>query len=149
MSISSIEMPSCGLASASVRTRQKIQSAKWAIVVHVFWPLTMYLSPRRSALVRSEARSEPAPGSEYPWHQKSSTVGMRGRKRSLCAWLAYFISTGPIIVSPNGSMRGAPARNDSISKISRCSAFQPVPPHSFGQVGAPQPCACRMRCQRT
>ncbi|CPL91943.1 Uncharacterised protein [Bordetella pertussis] len=40
MSISSSEMPACGLASASVRTRQKIQSAQCAIVVQVFWPLT-------------------------------------------------------------------------------------------------------------
>ncbi|MNT66893.1 hypothetical protein D3C72_2049910 [compost metagenome] len=64
MSISSIEMPSWALASGSVRTRQKIQSAKWAMVVQVFWPLTMYLSPLRTARVFSEARSEPEPGSE-------------------------------------------------------------------------------------
>ena len=34
-------MPSCFLTVSSVRTRQKIQSAKWAAVVQVFWPLTM------------------------------------------------------------------------------------------------------------
>ncbi len=33
-------MPSCFLASGSVRQRQKIQSAYCASVVQVFWPLT-------------------------------------------------------------------------------------------------------------
>ena len=63
MSISRKLMPVCGLPSFAVRTRQKIQSPYWPSVVQVFWPLTMYLSPRRSALVFSDARSEPEPGS--------------------------------------------------------------------------------------
>ena len=63
MSISRNEMPVCGLPSVLVRTRQKIHSPYWASVVQVFWPLTMYLSPLRSARVLSEARSDPAPGS--------------------------------------------------------------------------------------
>ena len=46
-----------------VRTRQKIHSPYCASVVQAFWPLTMYLSPFRSALVLTEARSEPEPGS--------------------------------------------------------------------------------------
>ena len=41
MSISRKEMPSCGLPVASVRTRQKIQSAQWPIVFQVLEPLTM------------------------------------------------------------------------------------------------------------
>ena len=73
------EMPVCFLALGSVRHRQKIQSAYCASVVQVFWPLTIYLSPLRSALVLSEARSEPEPGSEKPWHHQSSTLAMRGR----------------------------------------------------------------------
>ena len=59
-------MPDCCLALVSVRTRQNIQSAKWPSVFQVFWPLTTKWSPSRTARVRSEARSEPAPGSEYP-----------------------------------------------------------------------------------
>jgi len=62
------EIPSCALAEGSVRHRQKIQSAYCASVVQVFWPLMIYLPPLFSALVRSEARSEPEPGSEKPWH---------------------------------------------------------------------------------
>ena len=41
MSMRRNEMPDCGLAAGSVRTRQKIQSACWASVVQVLWPLTM------------------------------------------------------------------------------------------------------------
>ena len=63
MSMSRNEMPVCGLPSVLVRTRQKIQSPYCPSVVQVFWPFTMYLSPRRSARVFTEARSEPAPGS--------------------------------------------------------------------------------------
>jgi hypothetical protein len=79
MSIRMKEMPDCFFAAGSVRHRQKIMFAYWASVVQVFWPLMMYLSPLRSALVFSEARSEPEPGSEKPWHHQSSTLAMRGR----------------------------------------------------------------------
>ena len=40
MSISRNEMPACRLPSVEVRTRQKIQSAHWAQVVHILDPLT-------------------------------------------------------------------------------------------------------------
>src|SRR3954451_11753520 len=84
MSIRMKEMPLCFFAVGSVRHRQKIQSACCASVVQVFWPLTIYLSPLRSALVLREARSEPEPGSEKPWHHQSSTLAMRGRKCFFC-----------------------------------------------------------------
>ena len=63
MSMSRKLMPVCGLPSLLVRTRQKIQSPYWPRVVQAFWPFTMYLSPRRSARVFSDARSDPEPGS--------------------------------------------------------------------------------------
>ena len=63
MSISRNEMPVCGLPSVEVRTRQKIHSPYCPSVVHVFWPLTTYLSPSRTARVFTDARSEPDPGS--------------------------------------------------------------------------------------
>ena len=79
ISISSIDMPSCFLTVVSVRTRQKIRLAYWASVVQVFWPFTTQWSPSSTALVLSEARSEPEPGSEKPWHHQSSPDRMRGR----------------------------------------------------------------------
>ena len=41
MSMSRKLMPACLRAAGSVRTRKKPQSACWASVVQVFWPLTM------------------------------------------------------------------------------------------------------------
>src|ERR1700755_184309 len=81
------EMPVCFLADGSVRQRQKNMSACWASVVQVFWPLMIHLSPLRSALVFSEARSEPEPGSEKPWHHQSSTLAIRGRYFFFCSSL--------------------------------------------------------------
>ena len=61
---SSIEMPACLAAVGSVRARTKIQLAASPAVCQVFWPLTTHTSPTSSARVRSEARSDPASGSE-------------------------------------------------------------------------------------
>jgi hypothetical protein len=80
------EIPRCFFSAVgSVRTRQKIQSAYWPSVVHVFWPLTTQSSPSRTAVVRREARSEPASGSEKPWHHQMSRLAVGGRKRSFCS----------------------------------------------------------------
>ena len=57
-------MPLCFGASGSVRTRQNIMSAVLAPDVQIFWPLMTHSSPSSSALVESDARSEPEPGSE-------------------------------------------------------------------------------------
>jgi hypothetical protein len=53
--------------------------AWWANVVHTFWPVTSQSSPSRTAFVLTEARSDPEPGSEKPWHQISSAdrIGSR------------------------------------------------------------------------
>ena len=64
MSISRKVMPCWGMASRLVRTRQKIQFASWAWVVHSLWPLQTKSSPSSTALICREARSEPEPGSE-------------------------------------------------------------------------------------
>ena len=59
-------MPLCFGASGSVRTNVSSTSASCAPDVHTFCPLTTKLSPSRTARVRSDARSEPAPGSLIP-----------------------------------------------------------------------------------
>ena len=50
-----------------------------ANVVHTFCPVTTHSSPSRTARVFSDARSEPASGSENPWHQISSADRIGGR----------------------------------------------------------------------
>ena len=47
-----------------MRQASQIQSAYWISEVHIFWPLMTHSSPSRMALVFSEARSVPEPGSE-------------------------------------------------------------------------------------
>jgi hypothetical protein len=57
------------------------------VLVQIFCPL-MTNSPFSSrALVRSAARSEPAPGSEYPWHQTISPRSVGAIQRRFCSSL--------------------------------------------------------------
>jgi len=57
-------MPCCRDSWVPVRTSVNRTSATSALVFHAFCPLTTYSSPSRRADARSEAKSEPAPGSE-------------------------------------------------------------------------------------
>ncbi len=66
MGISNTLIPLCLGASGSVRTKVSNTSASWAPDVQTFCPLTTKWSPSRTAAVRSEARSDPAPGSLMP-----------------------------------------------------------------------------------
>src|SRR5881392_1248094 len=93
-------MPLCLGASGLVRTRRKHQSATCAMLVQTFWPLTTKWPSSRTARVWRFARSEPAPGSEKPWHQSSSAVRIFGRKRACCAGVPCFMSVGPSIEMP-------------------------------------------------
>jgi len=55
--------------------------ASCASVVQTFCPLTDHPPFDRTALLLSEARSEPESGSEKPWHQISSAFRIGWRKR--------------------------------------------------------------------
>ena len=142
-------MPSCFLAEESVRQRQKIQSAYWASVVQVFWPLMTQLSPSRLAVVRREARSDPAPGSEKPWHHQSSRLAMRGRKRRFCSSLANWAITGPTMLTLNGSGVGTLACCISSWYRYICTGLQSCPPQATGQFGTAQPRSLSTRCDST
>jgi hypothetical protein len=65
--------------SGSERVMRMHQSAMWAYDDQTFCPLTTKWPSRNSALVRTAERSEPAPGSEKPWHQISSPERMFSR----------------------------------------------------------------------
>ena len=107
-------MPRCLGASGSVRTRQNIRSACCAPDVQIFWPFTTNSSPTISARVRSDARSEPEPGSEYPWHQISSAASIFGRYWRRCSSVPCAMSVGPTIWMPIiPMMPGARARTIS------------------------------------
>lgn len=95
MGIASQVMPRClEGASGSVRTSSSHQSATSACEVQIFCPVTTYASPSRTALVRSEARSEPS-GSLKPWHQTSSPRRTGGSQRARCAGVPSAAMVGP------------------------------------------------------
>ncbi len=90
-------MPLWRAASGSVRNSPNIQLQNAPRVVQVFWPLSTQppRSSSRAARLLMPARSEPASGSDQPWHQRSSAAAIRGRKRAFCSSL------------PNSKMVGA------------------------------------------
>ena len=65
-----------------------------------FWPFTTNVSSRTSMRVRTAARSDPAPGSEKPWHQTSSALRMFARYRDFCSSVPCAMIVGPAIPSP-------------------------------------------------
>ena len=64
----------CLGASGSVRATSMHHLASCAKVVQTFCPVTTHSPLDFTALVLSDARSEPDSGSEKPWHQISSAV---------------------------------------------------------------------------
>src|SRR6202034_3479618 len=78
-------IPLCFGASGSVRARHTPHCALCADDVHTFWPVNSQPPSTRTALVRRDARSEPASGSENSGHQKSSPRNVPGTKRSTCS----------------------------------------------------------------
>ena len=90
------------------------QSAMCANDDHTFWPLTTKTSPLRSIRVRTAARSEPASGSEKPWHQISSAERIFERCACFFSSEPCAMIVGPAMPIPITPMcDGACARADS------------------------------------
>jgi hypothetical protein len=85
-----------------VRATSKPHFDTCASVVHTFCPLTIHSSPSRTARVASDATSEPAPGSLNSWHQMSSPVKMRRRKRWCISSVPWASRTGAAMPMPIG-----------------------------------------------
>ena len=135
------DMPSC-FFDVSVRTRHKIMSAHWAPDVQIFEPLTRKGSPLSSARVCREARSEPAPGSEKPWHQRTRPWTMSGMYFCFWASVPYSSRVGPNMLTPMPTMGfTAPIAAISCWRMRTSSRESPPPPYWVGQVGTPQPLA--------
>ena len=139
--------PLCLGTSGSVRATSMHHLASWANVVQTFCPVTRQPPLSLTALVFSEARSEPDSGSEKPWHQISSAERIGSRKRSFCSSVPWAITTGPPITSPSTfAGRGAFARASSSPKIDCSIRVAPRPPYSFGHETPAQPAAWSLRC---
>ena len=145
---SSSDSPSPRREPGFVLARTKIQSATWASDVQTFCPLIIHSPPSSRPAVVTDARSDPAPGSEKPWHHSSRTAAIGGRKRRRCPGVPYSTSVGPSSCSPTWLTRaGAPARAYSSWKIICCPSVAPRPPWAAGQFRAVHPAAARCRSQ--
>src|SRR3954469_25505874 len=127
-------MPLCFGASASVRARHTPQSANCAYEVQTFWPLRTHPPSTAEALVDTEAKSEPAPGSLNSWHHSSSAERIFDSHRAFCSCDPCASSVGPARFTPiRPTSSGARARASS-SCTTKCSAGpSPRPPYSDGQ----------------
>ena len=84
------------------------QSDSCAPEVQTFCPLTTNVSPRRSALVVSDARSLPALGSLMPTHQVISPFSVGTAKRAFCSSVPNSTMEAAQMLMPWGlSERGA------------------------------------------
>ena len=103
-------------------------------MVQTFWPLITHSSPSSSARVVTFDRSEPAFGSEYPWHHSSSTDWIFGRNRRFWSSRPYASSVGEKRPSPKKLTRaGAPALAYSSLKMTCREKSSARPPYSRGQ----------------
>ena len=136
-------MPLCLGAPGSVRARHMAQSASRASEVHTFWPLSFQPPSTFSAVVRSAARSEPAPGSENSWHHLTVPAMVSRTSLSACsgaAWRMVGTAQPPMVMS----WRATPAASSSSSIIS-CSAGEAPRPHGSGRCGMNRPVSARAR----
>ena len=92
------------------------KSAMCAYDDQTFWPSSTKRSPSSRADVRTPARSEPAPGSENPWHQISSAASSGFRYRAFCASVPRLMIVGPAMPSPITPMCGGASARASSSR---------------------------------
>ena len=73
------DMPACFFSVFAVLAKQYIQSALFASDVQILDPLIIYSPSINFAVVERLAKSEPAPGSENPWHHQISPLEIFGK----------------------------------------------------------------------
>ena len=102
-----------------------------ALVIQFLVPLSTHSSPSWTAVVRIEAGSEPASGSERAKAGESSPVAQRGRKRSFCSSLPKsWIGSVPRSWTMRISEEEAQTLAISSVAIESISVPVPVPPYS-------------------
>ncbi len=107
--------------------------------VQTFWPFTTKWSPSRTARVRIDARSEPAPGSLIPMHHTVSPRSAAGTS-SRCSSVPNSSRLGATIAWPGKCIERVMPRAASSSKYTRvCTSVALRPPSSGGFPGTSQP----------
>ena len=135
-------------ASASGVVRQST-TAKWlrcAFVVQTFVPVTRQPPSTRVAVVRTDARSEPASGSLMPRENQHSPAAIRGRNQRRCSSVPKRSRAGAVWRSAiQCAAIGAPAASSSSTTTKRRTVLAPAPPYSTGMDMPTQPCAASAR----
>ncbi len=121
-------MPRCLETVGSVRASTKIQLARVANDVQIFCPSITHSSPSSAARVLRPARSEPAFGSENPWHHVSSPERMRGRNRCFCSSVPHFRSVLPTIFTETVSLAGPSGTIARGTLLHQDDLFELAPP---------------------
>src|SRR4051794_1344132 len=107
--------------------------ASCANVVQTFCPVTTHSPFDLTALVLSEARSEPDSGSENPWHQISSAVRIGWGWRCFCPPAPCAITPGPPTPTPSTFAVTGPSARPPPSLKGPCpTGAAPPPPYSSG-----------------
>ena len=104
--------PRCGFGGApgGVRKSPNARSAKAAREDQVFWPDSSQPPSVRTARERSEARSEPASGSDQACAQITSPLAIGGSTRARCSAVPWSKRVGASRLMPFWETRpGAPA----------------------------------------
>ena len=127
-------MPLCFGSVGSVRARQMPQSASRAIDVQTFCPVSSHPPSARLALVDSDARSLPAPGSLKSWHQFISPRNVGPIQRCCCSGVPCAMSVGKAHAPTARCGRRTRATRNSLS-ITSCSSGDASRPHGLGQCG--------------
>src|SRR5882762_4192449 len=108
----------------------------------------MKRSPSRRASICKPARSEPALGSEKPWHQISSALRIFGIYRFFCASVPQAMMVGPMRPKPSElAMGGASTRAISSQNRACCISVALRPPYSLGHETAAQRPSWSFCCQ--
>src|SRR5262249_505978 len=110
----------------------------------ILCPWITYSSPSRVAVVRKDARSDPASGSLKPWHQRSRPLIRPGRKRCWTASLACVVM--PWTRYPRLGRGGAPAAASSSSRMTSKTAGRSWPPKREGQERPKKPASYSAVC---
>src|SRR5262249_4425701 len=110
----------------------------------ILCPWITYSSPSRVAVVRKEARSDPASGSLKPWHQRCRPLIRPGRKRCWTASLACVVI--PWTRYPRLGRGGAPAAASSSSRMTSKTAGRSWPPKREGQESPKKPASYSAVC---
>ena len=138
-------IPRCLGTVGSVRASTKIQSASVANDVQIFWPSITHSSPSSTARVVRPARSEPAFGSENPWHHESSPERMRGRKCALLLLgpplqqgVAHHLHADGVAAPDRAAP--SPGRTPPPARPARAWSC-PAPPYSVGHARPSRPFA--------